>query len=81
MIYGYCGKKINHYGLFEMQEVTFSMSSQALRALSQFLNDMADRIDEKKTDNSSHYHIESVVPNWREICPSQDIIVMIEQGK
>ena len=39
MIYGYCGKKVNEYGLFEMKELTFSMSSECFESCFSFIED------------------------------------------
>ena len=76
MIYGYCGDKISSEGLFVMKEITFSLSPEGLRAISTFLNTMADKIENGQFSDSAHQHIENTVFNWNELCPDQDIIVM-----
>ena len=76
MIYGYCGDKVNEHGLFEMKEISFSMSTEGLRAVSNFLNSVADEIDSGQFSDTSHQHIANVLPDWKEICPNHDIIVL-----
>jgi len=80
MIYGYCGNEVGGNGLFEMKEITFSMSSEGLRAISTFLNSMANEIDKGQLSDSSHQHIEQVISNWNELCPDHDIIVMSKRS-
>ena len=76
MIYGYCGKKVNSYGLFEMKEVTFSMSSEALRNISVFLKDMADMIDNDEFKDGLHHHIGCTISDWNDLYSETDVVVI-----
>lgn len=76
MLYGYSRKGINDNDFFELQEVTFSMSPEVLRAVSLFLKDMADMMDNGGFEDCSHRHVESSIPNWNDLCPGTEIIVL-----
>jgi len=75
-IYGYCGKKVNSFNLYEMKEVTFSASPDSLRRVSVFLSEMADKMDNGEFESCSHRHIENTILNWNELCPDSDIVVL-----
>lgn len=76
MIYGYSNKKVNEYGLLEMKEITFSVSPEVLRKIGFFLNEVADSMESDLFQKSSHSHICNMIPNWNELCPDKDIIVI-----
>jgi hypothetical protein len=76
MLCGYKRRDLSpEYGLLELREVTFLFDSRSLRDIASFLSQMADELDEGKFDRCSHRHIESVIGDWRQRYPNDDLIV------
>lgn len=76
MIYGYGLKPINEFGLLEMKEITFAASPTVLRQIAQFLEEMAQKMDEGFFERCSHAHIKSIIEGWDKCFPNKDIVVM-----
>ena len=75
MIYGYSEKVADdEYGLLQMREISFSMTSAQLRIVGQFLAHMADDIDAGKA--FLHRHIAETSPDWKASGAEVDIVVL-----
>jgi len=54
MIYGYDSRSINEYGLKQMREISIAATPNALREMAQFLQEVAEQLE--NSAGSSHWH-------------------------
>jgi hypothetical protein len=74
--YGYQRTVVDpEYGLLELREVSFDLSSDGLRRLAAFLRDCADRAEAGDL-RSDHVHIEEFDRAWKRESPDLDVIVL-----
>jgi hypothetical protein len=75
MVSGYSRAQLNEYGLLELREVSFGLSSERLRDIARFLLEMADEIDGSKPSSSWHRHLSGWSKNWSQFGACADIVV------
>ena len=66
---------VNKYGLHELSEVTFALSSHVLRRIAAFLNSCADDI-KAGVWRTDHRHLIDCDPQWDKDHPRSDVIVI-----
>ena len=76
MVYGYSRRVINEYGLMEMREVTFALAPEELRVVGQFLLDMAQEMEGRTFEKTTHRHLSTSHPGWTKSTSNADVIVM-----
>ncbi len=72
---GYPGSSTDPNKMSKLSDLSITASPQVLRLLAKFLQGLADEIETGRLRNS-HVHIDSCIPEWRELGNGIDIQVM-----
>jgi len=64
MIHGYARRYVNEEGLLELREVTFSLDSQCLRRVAQFLLSCAEELDAGTFRSEAEVIVSTPVISW-----------------
>lgn len=77
MIYGYSRDQLSEDDQpLELTEITLAMGATELRLLGKFLLEMAAAMEAGEFERCSHRHMTSTYPEWSDLHPSADVIVM-----
>lgn len=75
MIYGHQKEVVDEYGLMELSSLSFSLQAGELRTLARALHKAADAIETGEF-RTSHQHIETFEPAWKQAKQAVDIVIL-----